>query len=71
MNKVIHVKDDLLCIMDTFWPYSVVCFFPLSTISCDWSVLSDVLGRRPVADTFSCLSGVIKTSCVIAFLRPS
>lgn len=70
MNKVIRVEDDLLCIMDTFWPYSGF-FFPLSAISCDWSVLSDVLGRRPVADTFSCLSGVIKTSCVIAFLRPS
>lgn len=27
MNKVVHVKDDLLCIMDTFWPYP--CFAPL------------------------------------------
>lgn len=27
MNQAIHVKDDLLCIMDTFWPDPV--FFSL------------------------------------------
>lgn len=54
MNKVIHMKDDLLYIMDTFWSHSGFFFF--STISCNWPVLSDVLGRRPVSDIFSCLS---------------
>ena len=27
MNKVIHMKDELLYIVDTFWPYSVTPLF--------------------------------------------
>lgn len=72
MNKVIHVKDDLLCITDTFWPDPVFFFFffLLSTISWNWPALRDVLGRSPVSDVFGRLSWIIKTSCVMLSLVP-